>query len=191
MASYPRWIHTFSPSVFRSALSGSAPGLGGCSYQMLKICLDDAEILQLLREAAEDFARAAVPQCIFHVFCEATLTALMKRDVGIRGIATSTSFRRLVSKSLARQFMKDVEDVCSPFQFALSTRAGTDCVVHAVRALTDLNPDAYDHVFGSAMLAKLHDEPRLHGLLPFVRALYSERSCYWWRDSEGVQHPIW
>ena len=28
----------------------------------------------------------------------------------------------------------------------------------------------------------------LHGLLPFVR---SERSCYWWRDCEGVQHPIW
>ena len=43
---------------------------------------------------------------------------------------------------------------------------------------------AFDHVFRSAMPAKLHEEPRL-------RALYSERSCYWWRDSEGVQHPIW
>ena len=119
----------------------------------------------------------------------------MKPDGGIRGIATSTSFRRLVSKSLARQFMKNVEDACSPFQFALSTRAGTDCVAHAVGALIDLNPDrtvmsidgigAYDHVFRSVMLAKLHDEPRLHGLLPFVRALYSERSCHWWRDSEA------
>ena len=33
---------------------------------------------------------------------QATMTALMKFDGGIRGIATSTSFRRLVSKSLAR-----------------------------------------------------------------------------------------
>ena len=50
---------------------------------------------------------------------------------------------------------------------------------------------AYDHVFRSAMLAKLHDEPRLHGLLTFVRALYSERSCSGWQDSEGAQHPTW
>ena len=27
-----------------------------------------------------------------------------------------------------------------PFQFALSTRAGTDCVGHVIRALTDANP---------------------------------------------------
>ena len=43
----------------------------------------------------------------------------------VRGIATNTSCRRLVSKNLAW--------TCSPFQFALSTRAGTRCVVHAIR----------------------------------------------------------
>ena len=79
--------------------------------------------------------------------------------------------------------MKDVEDVCSLFQFALSTRAGTDCVVHAVRALTEPGLEC------DVMLAKLHDEPRLHGLLPFVRALCFEQSCCRWRESV-VQHPI-
>ena len=159
--------HTFAKRL-RSAPSGSAPGPGGCSYQMLETCLDDAELLQLLTDAAEDFARAAVPQCVFHAVRQATMTAMMKPDGGIRG---------MVSKSSARQFMKDVEDVCSPFQLALSTRAGRDCVVHAVRALTDLNPDrtvmsidgigAHDHVFRSAMLAKVHDEPR-RGAAPNV-----------------------
>ena len=38
--------------------------------------------------------------------------------------ATSTSFRRLVAKTLATQFMSDVEKACAPFQFALSTRTG-------------------------------------------------------------------
>ena len=76
-------------------------------------------------------------------------------DGGVR-----TSFRRLVAKTLARQFGAVVEATCSPFQFALSTRAGTDCVGHAVRFATDTNPattvlsidgvGAYDHVFRSS-----------------------------------------
>ena len=110
--------HTFAKCL-RNAPSGSAPGPGGCSNQMLKTCQEDAELLQLRTETAEDLATAAIPQCIFHAFRQATMTALMNPDGGIPGIATNTSFRRLVSNSLARQFMKDVEDVCSPFQFAL------------------------------------------------------------------------
>ena len=64
-----------------------------------------------------------------------------KPDGGVRGIATGTSFRRLVAKTLARQFMKVVESTCAPFQFALSTRAGTDCVGHTIRAMTDDDPE--------------------------------------------------
>ena len=58
----------------------------------------------------------------------------------MRGIATGSSFRRSVAKSLARQFGAEVERVCAPFQLALSTRAGTDGVGHAARVVTDLDP---------------------------------------------------
>ena len=61
---------------------------------------------------------------------------------GVRGIATGSSFRRSVAETLARQFGRIVEQECAPFQFALSTRAGTDCVGHAIRAMTDLNSRA-------------------------------------------------
>ena len=71
----------------------------------------------------------------------ATMAALQKADRGIRGIATSTSFRRLLAKTLAKQFVVDVEQACAPFQFALSTRAATDCVGHAVRAVTVQYPE--------------------------------------------------
>ena len=66
-----------------------------------------------------------------------------KKDGGVRGIATGTSFRRLVAKTLARQFGKVVESTCAPFQVAL----GTDCVGHGI--------GAYDHVLRSAMMSKL------------------------------------
>ena len=53
-----------------------------------------------------------------------------------------SSFRQLVAKTLAKQFSTAVNDTCAPFQFALSTRAGVDCVGHAVRFATDADPEA-------------------------------------------------
>ena len=46
--------------------SASTPS-GGCSYEMLKLCLDDAETSHLLFRAAEDLARALAPECITRV----------------------------------------------------------------------------------------------------------------------------
>ena len=171
--SNPRRVNldnTIFSKCLSSAPSGSAPGPGGCTYEMLKVCLGDAEATHLLFRAAEDLARAEAPEPITRAFMSATMTALSKPDGGVRGIATGTSFRRLVAKTLARQFMKVVESTCAPFQFALSTRAGTDCVGHTIRAMTDDDPEctvlsidgigAYDHILRSAFLTKLHQRAR-------------------------------
>ena len=104
------------------------------------------------------------------VFTLATFTALQKKDGGVRGIATSTTFRRLVAKTFAKQLSKQVEVACAPFQFALSTRAGVDCVRHTVRVMTEGNPDAtllsingvgaYDHVLRTLSGPKKKASPR-------------------------------
>ena len=184
----------------REAPSGSAPGPGGCTNEMLRVCLDDGEVLQLLHLAAQDFAQGRAPAEASHVFTPASMTALQKEDGGVRGIATGTFFRRLVAKTLARQFGREVERVCAPFQFALSTRAGVDCVGHAVRAATNRDAKAtvlsidgigaYDHVLRSAMLSKLFEEESLRGLIPFVRMVYSQPSCYNWEDGQGRRRQI-
>ena len=116
-------------------------------------------------------------------------------DGRVRGIATGTTFRRLVATTLARLFSKDVEAACAPFQFALSMRAGVDSVGHAVRTATDVNPEltvlsidgvgAYDHVFRSAMISKIWEVPALRPLLPFVRSVYARPASYVWTDDEG------
>ena len=99
------------------------------------------------------------------------------------------AFQRLVAKSLARQFGKEVEAACSPHQFALSTRTGTDCVGHVIRALTDANLSltvtsidgvgAYDHVYRSAMLSKLVccHSPGLCMLKPPVTCGKTRKAC--------------
>lgn len=71
---------------------------------MLKLWLDDAETSHLLFRAAEDPARAEAPGSITRAFMIASMTALKKHDGGVREIATGTSFRRLVARTLARQF---------------------------------------------------------------------------------------
>ena len=87
-----------------------------------------------------------------------------------------------------------MEEACSPFQFAFSTRAGVHRVGHAIRVVTDANPEdtvlsidgigAYDHVYRSAMTTRLLEVTSLHGLLPFVRASYGQPTCYKWTDDE-------
>ena len=101
-----------------------------------------------------------------------------------------------MAKTLARQFSDAVEAVCAPLQFALSTRAGVDCVGHAVRVATELNPNlivlsidgvgAFDHVYRVSMLEKLVEVPSLRDLLPFVKTAYASASAYVWADEAGV-----
>ena len=106
--------------------------------------------------------------------------------------------RRLVGKTLARQFGAVVEQVCAPLQFALSTRAGTDCVGHAIRVMTELDPratvlsvdgvGAYNHVLRSSMLVKEMEVPQLRPLIPFVRSTYAHPTSYEWEDQHGTRH---
>ena len=54
-------------------------------------------------------ARAEEPELVTREFMTAPLTAFRESDGGARGVATGTSFCRLVAKTLARQFGKVVE----------------------------------------------------------------------------------
>ena len=162
--------------------------------------MDDVVTTELLFEACTSLAQATLPSEISAALMSARLTALTKPDGGVRCIATGCTLRRLVARTLAKQFMKEFEQECAPFQFALSTRTGTDCVGHVVRASTDadhrltiLSVDgigAYDHVLRAAMLTRLSKMPEARKLLPFVRLSYAGVSSYTWFDEKGERHVV-
>ena len=93
-----------------------------------------------------------------------------------RGIATG---RRLTARTIAQQYADKVREYIQPYQFALSTRAGVDCVVLLCRVLTEQDEDsgvssldgidAYDHVHRSAVFVELRADPELGRMRPFVR----------------------
>ena len=64
-------------------------------------------------------AQAKVLQEIAEALTCARLTALSKPDGGVRG-TTGCSLRRLVARTLAKQFAEEFERECAPFQCALS-----------------------------------------------------------------------
>ena len=162
--------------------------------------LDDVDTFKLLFDAVSSLAQATVPPEIAAALTRARLTALSKPDGGVRGIATGCSLSRLVVRTLAKQFATEFEQECAPFQYAFSTRAGTDFVGHMLRAATDrdgsatiLSVDgtgAYDHVLRAAMLERLEQMPGARSILPFVRLSYATPSKYSWWDDDGQKRTV-
>ena len=190
---------TFFDSL-RSAPRGSSAGPGVCTFEHLKLMLDVIDTQELLLATCSLPAQGRVPDVIGTALMGARLISLSKPNGGVRGIATGCTVRRFVARTLAKQFMKVFEAECAPFQYALSTRAGTDCVGYLLRSTTDANPNAiiltvdgigaYDHVLRSAMLERLAAMPAARSLLPFVRMSYAQQSCYQWFDDAGESREV-
>ena len=88
----------------------------------------------------------------------------------------------------------------APFQCALSTRAGCECIAHALQTLTDQDPQstvpsadgigACDTISRNAMLRGLRHMEGGEAVLPFVLRFSGAPSTYLWEDSDGVVHEI-
>ena len=154
--------------------------------------------LDMLAQAATQLANADVPESVLRALALSRLTALSKPAGGVRGIATGDTLRRLVSRTLARQFAPVFDRATRPYQFALQARAGTDCLAAMLRAATELDADAtvvsldgrcaYDTVSRTAFLSKLREVAP--SLVPYVRAWYGAVSTYLWWDADGQRHDV-
>ena len=89
------------------------------------------------------------------------MVALQKPNGGVRGL--------VVSRCLVHMFATNIHAACSPHQFALSTRAGTVAIIHALNTATQHNTattvlsidgvGAYDTISGNSMLQGLFNTP--------------------------------
>ena len=185
-------------TALREARRGGAPRLSGMRAEHLKLLLQDVESQELLAYAATRVARAQLPPTVAAGVAMARLTALRKPDRGVRGIATRDAFRRLVARTLAKQWAPTIDQATRPFQFAMQSRAGTDALVLSVRAALDTRENAvivcldgrsaYDSISRASFLAKLREvAPQL---LPFARLFYGQASAYCWWDAAGNLREI-
>jgi hypothetical protein len=187
-------------SNLKRARRGAAAVPTGGTSEHLKVLLDDESCMDLFAEVSERLAQAKVPGPVVQALRLGRMVALRKSSGKVRGIVTGDVFRRLVARTIAQQLSEEFNTACSPFQYALSTRAGTECVYHALRVITESRPTAtvvsidgigaFDHVSRQSMLGNLMALPRANSALPFVRQFYGEPSTYIWQDMSGCVHEI-
>ena len=187
-------------SNVRSARRGAAPGPSGMSAEHMRLVLDNVRDTNLLFLMAEQLARGRVQPSIADALRLGRMTALQKPNGGVRGIVAGDILRRLVARTVAQQMGKVVEAATRPHQYAMSARAGSECIARVIQVLTESNPrstvlsidgvGAYDSISRKAMLEALSRVPGGSQVLLFVRLFYGRPSLYLWEDNEGVVHRI-
>ena len=184
----------------RVSKKGAAGGLSGMTVEHLRPLLERPADAELLCSLGQELAEASTPSSMVDVLRRGRITTLQKPDGGVRGIVVGEVFRRLVARTMAQQLSSAVEEATAPFQYALSTRAGCECIAHAVQAMTDVDGratilsidgiGAFDLVSRGAMLEGLRTMEGGGDALPFVMQFYGSPSTYLWEDEEGVNHEI-
>ena len=174
----------------RTARRGAAGGPSGMRNEQLRPLLDNAEDCTKFFEISQAFAQAKLPEEIVSALRMGQMTALQKANGWIRGFVVGDVIRRLVAKTLAKQF------ITKPFQYALSTRAGCESIAHVVQVMTDRDPNctvlsidgvgAFDLVSRRAMMTAVHSMDQGEKLIPILFQFYGHPSTHLWEDEEGT-----
>ena len=135
------------------------------------------------------------------VFFGASLTALNKKDGGVRPIAVGCTLRRLVAKTASQAVMKRMGSMLAPHQLGYGTPLGAEAAVHAARQFVANLPQGqvllkldFKNAFNSVRRDKVLESARqnIPEIFPFVYSCYSAPSTLSFADSslssaEGVQ----
>ena len=140
------------------------------------------------------------PTSIRPFFFGASLTALTKKEGGIRPIAVGCTLRRLAAKVAGFRARDKMAALLAPRQLGYGVRGGAEAAVHAARLyLQDLQHrcvlkldfrNAFNTLRRDKMLQAVQNFAP--DLLPFVHLSYSSSSSLFWSDkiiqsAEGVQ----
>ena len=111
---------------------------GMTAYHLRPLLESEHDTMRFWR-FAQDLARACAPDEVVNAIRLGRLTALQKPNGVVRGIVVGDIIR-LVARTIAQQLSSTVEQATAPFQCALSTKAGGECIAHALQALISILP---------------------------------------------------
>ena len=147
-APFPEDLHFHWPEVplildhvqlLRNLRCAKRSAAGGPSCMTAPL-LESSRDFELFWSMCQEFARGIIPVPVLEAIRMGRMTALQKPSGGVRGIEVGDIIRRLVSHTLAQQLAPAVEKATAPFQYALTTRAGCECIGHILQVETDFQP---------------------------------------------------
>ena len=184
----------------KCAKRGAAGGPSSMTAEHVRPLLESTRDCDRFWSMCQSLARGSIPDEIIATIRMGRMTALQKPSGGVRGIVVGDFVRRLVSRTIAQQLAPAIEHATAPFQYALTTRAGCECIGHILLVETDsfcektvLSVDgigAFDLVSRESTLRGLFSVQGGESILPFVRQFYGAPSTYLWQDDAGGVHEI-
>ena len=122
--------------------------------------------MQLFTALGSRLTKALVPQVAVDLIRVGRLTALSKPDGGVRGIVAGDVIRRLVARTMSQQLSEAVERATAPYHYALTTRAGCECIAHILQGITELHPElTITSIDGIGAFDTISRESMMRGLL--------------------------
>ena len=128
---------------FRASSSGGVDGLRPGHMRAL-VSPTTAEAGSRLKASltrlCNTIIRGDLPGHARDLLFAANLTALRKKDGGLRPIAVGNVFRRLASKAACHPVTRTIAPDLSPIQLGVGVKGGCEAAVHALRSLFSRDP---------------------------------------------------
>ena len=126
-------------SCILSFKAGSAGGADGLFPQILKDLISKSngaiadDLLEVIVQFTNKIINGSIPEEISKIFFGANLTALRKKNGGIRPIAVGLTWRRLISKIICKASIPELYNHFYPNQMGVGIKQGIEIAAHAGR----------------------------------------------------------
>jgi hypothetical protein len=140
-----RMVYTFP--------SGSSPGPMGLRAEHIRACFKchlQTNFLDTLTQFVNVFVAGKIIDSIAPLLAGASLSALEKKDNGVRPLACGNLLRRLASKCICSVNKDRFRKYLFPFQVGVAVPGGAEIVIHEARRIRDLwsaDEEYSDHGF--------------------------------------------
>lgn len=197
------WVHIQQDGVhqaIRTFSVASGAGLDGLRPRHLRDLLDQrnpssSRLANQLCRFVEKVINGALPEFILPTFYGAFLTALQKKDGGIRPIACGLTLRRLAAKVALKRSQERIIQILQPHQVGVCIAGGAEAAVHAVR--TFIKPEselkavvkldfcnAFNSVRRDLLLRTIREKSP--DLFPMIWQCYRHPTILSWSDEHTI-----
>ena len=172
---------------FKTTSAGSMSGLRPAHLRFFLGAASHVDVLYRFTDVVNKLLTGSLPEKTQKYVGGANLTALLKKDGGLRPIACGDVWRRLTARCVCKNFAKDFLGALDPHQFGVAISGGTEILVHTARLLYEKafeKPDffllkfdfrnAFNCISRQHFLDEL--EKKFPSLYPFVSQCYAEPS---------------
>ena len=129
---------------YKKTSAGSMSGLRPAHLRFFLGAASHVDVLNRMTDMVNMMLKGTLPKKTQTFVCGANLTALRKKDGGLRPIACGDVWRRLTGRCVCKDSADLFRQALAPHQFGVAVSGGTEILVHTARLLYEKALDRPD-----------------------------------------------